>query len=186
MSTRRKATITIYDGDDLAELQRLRVAVQDAIEAEDGTTPSNADSAAEDARLAYNEFLNGPAAERATKIVLQALRWDKWDEMEAAHPVRMVDEEVPIVPPSEPGETVVIPPPRKVPHRDDVDFDVDTKTLPQVLVPASVVEPAGFDPSDLSKPDYLRLFFAALALNRQGADPKEISPFVSDLESADE
>lgn len=185
MSTRRKATITIYDGDDLAELQRLRVAVQDAIEAEDGTTPSNADSAAEDARLAYNEFLNGPAAERATKIVLQALRWDVWDEMEAAHPPRMVDEEVPLPNLAEADEKSA-PTTRKVPHRDDVDFDVDTKTLPQVLVPASVVEPAGFDPSDLSKPDYLRLFFAALALNRQGADPKEISPFVSDLESADE
>lgn len=184
MPTRRKAVITLYDGDDLAELQRLRVAVADAIEAEDSSTPSLTETSAEDARVAYNEFRNGPAKERATEVVLQALRWDVWDEMEAEHPPRQVESEPPVAPTE--GDDAEPATPAKVPHPDDRDFDVNTKTLPKVLIPASVVEPEDFDPSELSKPDYMRLFFAALALNRQAADPKEISPFESARESDDE
>lgn len=173
MLTRRKATITLYHGDDLDELQRLRVAVADAIEAEDNSTASLADTSAEDARVAYNEFRNGPARERAVDVVLQALRWDVWDALEAEHPARKVEQ-------TEGEET------RQVPHPEDRDFDVNTKTLPQALVPVSIVEPEDFDPAELSKPDYMRLFFAALALNRQAADPKEISPFESVPENDDE
>lgn len=196
MPTRRKATITLYDGDDLAELQRLRVALADAIEAEEHTTASLADTSAEDARVAFNDFLHGPAEERATKVVLQALRWDVWDAMEAEHPARTIEqtiEDAPEQPTSEapgegdvPAEVRAEPRTRKVPHPEDADFDVNTHTLPSVLVPASVVEPEGFDAGELSKPDYMRLFFASLALNRQGADPKEIAPFAIDPENIDE
>lgn len=202
MPTRRKATIKLYDGDDLAQLQRLRVALNDAIEAEEHTTASLADTSAEDARIAFNEFLHGEADERATSVVLQALRWDVWDEMEAAHPARTVEEpiededgedgaeettelpgvgDVPVAPRKREPRT------RTVPHPEDRDFDINTRTLPPVLVPASIVEaPSDFDAGELSKPDYWRLFFAALALNRQGADPKEIAPFAIDPENIDE
>lgn len=200
--SRRRAKIRIYQGDDLAELQRLRIAVRDAVEAEQQTDATLADTSAEDARLAYNEFRE-IAHERADEVTLEALPRRHWRTLRLAHPPREVEtttqvevtELVEEVTEAEDGtkttttrhEKRMKPVTETTPHEDDEDFGVNTETLPEELlgfvdphksaVRTIAEAPDGFDIDDLSEPDFDRLFLAALVLNRQYVDPKALSVF---------
>lgn len=164
MSTRRKVTISLYDVDDLAEIQRLRTEVAKALESEDSQTPGAADTDAEDARIAHNDCV-AAARERSQKVTVQAMRWDLFDDLEDNHPPR----QIPVDPANPDGETKL--------HADDQVTGINTRTGGPGLVKACVIDPPDFDPAELSKPSMLRLVFAALRLNRGDEDPKEISAF---------
>lgn len=168
--TPRTATVVIYQGDDLAKLERLDEAVDAAAErlraAEKDRLPRllhEADAAvaaraAHTAAVAERDAFAAQAEERGVAVVLNALPRKTWRALVREHPAREgVDEDSPL--------------------------GVDMDTLPDVLLPKSIDPDASTITGDLgefleslSDYDYYdRLFLTAYGLNRGRvmADPTQ-------------
>ena len=147
----RTAVVTIYIGDHLDQIRHLErrwAAIQEAMK---GThRPSDFPEAAtlpED-----HAALVAKAEETAIHVKLRSLGRRRWRELVDKHPPR---EEV----------------------KSDQEVGVNETTFRDVLVPASIVEPAltEDDLDQISDADFDRLYVTAFALNRApAASPKAL------------
>lgn len=165
--TRRTKTVTLLQGEDDERLQELRVkaselrqraeklrkAPRSALLADETDPALDAEFAASEAEREADEFA-AEAEARGVEITLRALGRRRWPELLEAHPPR---------------------------EGNDADkrSGANLKTLPDVLVPESIVEPQMspgektdfLDGLSFGQWDYLAL--EAWNLNTQaGADPK--------------
>lgn len=178
----RTATVVIYQGDDLERLAELRRVAENAarIHAEAVRSP-NARAGDDtltpklEAEAAYDAFVE-VAAERAESLALRNLGGRQWRDLIAEHPPRRVVRTID-------GQE------QDLLHEDDADFNVNTSTLPDVLLRyvnpnraemrtiTSPEFPTAQDLQnyldDISGGDYDRLFVTAFHLNASpGYDPK--------------
>lgn len=154
--TRRTVTFPLFQGDDLAEVQRLAEAVNVAITSFDDDSPRlNSDpDPRRVAAQAYDEFVTD-AETRAVSVTLMAVGRKEWREIVAKHPPREDD---------------------KADQR--VGFNV--QTLGDDAVPACLTAPTFATDAareewldSLSHAQFERLFNAAFELNAGMApDPK--------------
>ena len=204
----RTATIPIYQGDDSERLAELRMAVavaerqvmlkrQQWEDSQRSAAPrrrgddtptaesvEKAETAAQDARNAYDAFVD-EAAERAVEVVVRAIGRRRFRELVTAHPPRTEK--------NDKGEDVT--------HADDAEYGVDMETFPPALLtfaesgeegvrtivkPDEVTKSPGalrdFLDDDVTEGDYERIFTVAYWINRApGSDPKELrySPSIS-------
>lgn len=165
----RTAKVTIYQGDDMANLAELRQAVdvaerkhEKAKKAVDDALASGSLRIGDDlpeqyeddlraARSAYEAAVD-EASERAVEVTLVAMKRKAFRDLMAAHPPRKDNE-------------------------DDAQYGVNFDTFPPEFLAKSIAGPVGFDPEDLPDGEYEHVFAAGFYLNRlPGADPKaEIS-----------
>lgn len=161
--TPRTATVTLYDGDDLARINTLRAAAEAAANKNTGGPSALAVDAAEWLGLAqeHDRFVT-EATSRAVVVTLKALNRKTWRDLVAEHP-----------------------------PRDGVEGDersmVNEETFPEVLVPVCITAPDFGSDTDrdvflnsLSSADFDNLYLTAWRLNRGSVvDPK--ASLVSDL-----
>lgn len=87
----RTETVTLWQGDDLAELERLRAAIDDAQNDTPVPLIGGEKDPAVSAAEAYNR-LYAKAAKRAVTVTIQAVPRTRWRELVAANPPREGDE----------------------------------------------------------------------------------------------
>lgn len=152
----RTATIPIFQGDDLDEIEHLRKRAEAAADEESGKPARNGGEAVRLSRE-HNERVK-QAEERAVNVKVQALGRRAWKALVAEHP------------PREDSET-------------DKRAGVNEDTFQDELVAASIVEPEFKSRADLDAftdqlrdIDFERVYLASFALNRwAGADPKPLA-----------
>lgn len=164
----RTATVKIYGGDYLDRIRDLRRQTELAMSS-DGTTPRRVGEKPEYMRLAEeHDALVQEAEAQATHVKLRALGRREWKTMFAEHPPRN---------PADFPEHNADGGSRCVcPGCTDRMLGVNEETFAEVLVPASILEPADLTEADLeslSVADFGQLYLAAFRLNRERAeDPK--------------
>ena len=195
----RTASLTIYQGDDLAALADLRMAAEverrkneqareDAEERARESEKSEARAGDDevvgtfevctDAQDAYDAFVD-EAAERAVVVTVRLIGRKRFADLCDAHPARMVTQTV------EPTEAEPVPQSREVPHEDDEGFGVNVspEAFPTALLTLrdddvhTIIEPEFKNAADLrdfldneiSDGDFATLWMMAYSLNRSGS-----------------
>lgn len=148
----RTATLTIYQGDDLARIDELHQAV---VRAEnDATTRLGHEQPAGLAEAEEHDEFVREAEQRAVKVVVKALGRRRWRELVGEHPPREGNEA-------------------------DEGLGVNDETFGDALVAASVISPEMSDGEmtdfldSLRDADFQRIYMQCFWLNRgQGEAPK--------------
>lgn len=178
----RRATKPLYQGDDMARLAELALALDVAKRRAAGA--SGAERLGDDvtagvnaAQAAYDGFLD-EAAERAVNVSVQHIGRRRFAALVEAHPPREIDSE-----PDVEGKT------KKVEHPEDAGYGVNTATFPRALLTfrdgdyMTLVEPEfntqrdveDFIDDELAEGEYDEFWIAAYMLNRgPSADPKAL------------
>lgn len=153
--TPRTATVTLYQGDDVARLAELEQRAAKGRKQSGGARTADEVPAWQEAAEEY-DALTVEAKERAVKVTLRALGRKEWRDLVNAHPPREG-------------------------HKGDEAVGLNESSFADDLVPASILEPTFSSDAEkayfldsLSDIQFEELYLNAFALNRsRSADPKD-------------
>lgn len=187
----RRATVVLYQGDDLdrlTELRRIKDAAERRAEADEPEVAARfgddepTEKTALPEQIAYDRAVD-EARERALTVVIDTIGRTALRDLIAAHPPRRVQSR-----PGEDGATV------EVDHPEDAGYEVNTSTFPEALlcyfddsdpdgIVQTIAEPkfpttaarTRFVNRELSDGDFERLWTLALLRNRTPSfNPKDL------------